>query len=106
MTPGLYVHAGTLLLLSLFWQHDIAQAAAERVSTLEAELRRAKRREEKLAALQFRLREDLRACGGDLKCAPVQDACLFLRTPASDVALITPCAAMHPDAHTACTMHS
>ncbi len=40
-----------------------------RVMALESELRKAKRREEKLAGLQFRLRDDLRACGGDLRCA-------------------------------------
>jgi hypothetical protein len=45
------------------------QAQAERLAQLDAELRRSKRREEKLAALQFRLKEDLRACGGDLRCA-------------------------------------
>lgn len=33
---------------------------------LEGELRKSKRREEKLQALQFRLREDLKAAGGDL----------------------------------------
>ncbi len=36
-----------------------------KVATLEAELRRGKRREEKLQAMQFRLREDLKAAGGD-----------------------------------------
>ncbi len=41
-----------------------------RVATLESEVRRSKRREEKLQAMQFRLREDLKACGGDLSCAP------------------------------------
>lgn len=41
------------------------QAQAERVAALESELRRSKRREEKLTALQFRLREDLKECGGD-----------------------------------------
>lgn len=40
---------------------------AERVSALEAELRRSKRREEKLAALQFRLREDLKQRQGDTR---------------------------------------
>ena len=61
-----------------------AAAAAERVGALEAELRRAKRREEKLAALQFRLREDLRACGGDVRrareashAAPKHIACIL-----------------------------
>ncbi len=39
---------------------------AERVGVLEAELRRSKRREEKLAALQFRLREDLKQNGGNI----------------------------------------
>ena len=41
------------------------QAQTERVAALETELRRSKRREEKLTALQFRLREDLKQCGGD-----------------------------------------
>ena len=36
-----------------------------RCSALEAELRKSKRREEKLQALQFRLREDVQAAGGD-----------------------------------------
>ena len=35
-------------------------------ASMETELRRSKRREEKLQAMQFRLREDLKACGGDL----------------------------------------
>ena len=39
---------------------------AERIGALEAELRRSKRREEKLAALQFRLREDLKQNGGNI----------------------------------------
>ncbi len=34
------------------------------MSALEDELRRSKRREEKLAALQYRLREDLKQNGG------------------------------------------
>jgi len=37
-----------------------------RCSALEQELRKSRRREEKLQALQFRLREDLRLAGGDL----------------------------------------
>lgn len=37
-----------------------------KVAGLEVELRRGKRREEKLQAMQFRLREDLKASGGDL----------------------------------------
>ena len=36
-----------------------------RAAKLEAELRAAKRREEKLAALHFRLREDVKAAGSD-----------------------------------------
>ena len=39
---------------------------AQRISTLEDELRRSKRREEKLAALQYRLREDLKQNGGSI----------------------------------------
>ena len=42
---------------------------------LMGELRRAKRREEKLLALQFRLGEDMNKCGGDLRCARMQ-ACM------------------------------
>ena len=38
-----------------------AQQIQERLAKLEAELRAAKRREEKLAALHFRLREDAKA---------------------------------------------
>lgn len=41
-------------------------APADRCAALEAELRKSKRREEKLQALQYRLREDVKACGGDL----------------------------------------
>ena len=40
------------------------------MGALEEELRRSKRREEKLAALQFRLREDLKRSGGDAGCVP------------------------------------
>jgi hypothetical protein len=44
-----------------------AGAALElRCSALEAELRKSKRREEKLQALQFRLREDVKSSGGDV----------------------------------------
>ena len=39
----------------------------ERCAALEAELRRSKRREEKLAALHFRLKEDVRTGGGDVR---------------------------------------
>ena len=42
-----------------------AQADAARVAALEAELRRGRRREEKLAAMQFRLREDVAAASRD-----------------------------------------
>ena len=45
---------------------------AERISALEAELRRSKRREEKLAALQYRLREDLKQNQGDIRWKPFQ----------------------------------
>ena len=41
----------------------------KRVSLLEGELRAAKRRETKLAATHFRLRQDLASAGGDLRCA-------------------------------------
>ena len=40
----------------------------EQLVKLEAELRGAKRREEKLAALHFRLREDVKAAAGDPTC--------------------------------------
>ena len=40
---------------------------AQRISALEDELRRSKRREEKLAALQYRLREDLKQNQGDIR---------------------------------------
>ena len=46
-------------------------ALGTRIAALETEVRRSKRREEKLQAMQFRLREDLKACGGDLSCASV-----------------------------------
>lgn len=41
------------------------QADAARVAALESEVRRGRRREEKLAAMQFRLREDVAAAGRD-----------------------------------------
>ena len=44
--------------------------AAQRISALEDELRRSKRREEKLAALQYRLREDLKQNGGSTGYSP------------------------------------
>ena len=43
-----------------------AAALGARCSALEGELRKSKRREEKLQALLFRLREDLKAAGGDV----------------------------------------
>ena len=45
---------------------------ADRMGALEAELRRSKRREEKLAALQYRLREDLKQNQGDIRWMPLQ----------------------------------
>ncbi len=42
-----------------------APSQSGRAAKLEAELRAAKRREEKLAALHFRLREDVKAAGTD-----------------------------------------
>jgi hypothetical protein len=41
----------------------------KRVALLEGELRAAKRRETKLAATHFRLRQDIASADGDLKCA-------------------------------------
>ena len=43
----------------------MAELTAHRAA-LEDELRRSKRREEKLQALLYRLRHDLKSCGGDL----------------------------------------
>jgi len=43
------------------------QEAAMRVALLESELRAAKRRETKLAATHFRLRQDIAEAGGDLR---------------------------------------
>lgn len=43
------------------------QEAAKRVALLESELRAAKRRETKLAATHFRLRQDIAGAGGDLR---------------------------------------
>ena len=48
---------------------DCRAPQAARAARLEAELRAAKRREEKLAALQFRLREDVKAAGTDVRWA-------------------------------------
>ena len=48
-------------------RHNQLCAAQERCAQLEADLRRSKRREEKLAALHFRLKEDVKAGGGDLR---------------------------------------
>ena len=48
------------------------------MSALGAELRRSKRREEKLAALQYRLREDLKQNQGDIRWVPLQDALSLL----------------------------
>ena len=45
----------------------MSMQVAERIGALEAELRRSKRREEKLAALQYRLREDLKQNQGDIR---------------------------------------
>lgn len=57
----------------------LLQAQAERVAALETELRRSKRREEKLTALQYRLREDLKAGGGDARCGSAMPPSLFSR---------------------------
>ena len=48
---------------------------AQRISTLEDELRRSKRREEKLAALQYRLREDLKQNGGSIRYTSDYQSC-------------------------------
>ena len=44
------------------------QELAAKCTALEAELRGCKRREEKLQAMQFRLREDVKVAGADLRC--------------------------------------
>jgi hypothetical protein len=46
----------------------VAEQLGKRVALLEGELRAAKRRETKLAATHFRLRQDLASADGDLKC--------------------------------------
>lgn len=45
---------------------EASESIRKRCSALEQELRKSKRREEKLQALQFRLREDLAKAGGDV----------------------------------------
>jgi chaperonin cofactor prefoldin len=50
-------------------QQEVLEPLNKRVSLLESELRAAKRRETKLAATHFRLRQDIASSGGDLKCA-------------------------------------
>ena len=44
------------------------QAIRAQCKQLEQELRKGKRREEKLTALQYRLKEDVRLMGADSKC--------------------------------------
>ena len=50
---------------------------------LEQELRKSKRREEKLTALQYRLKEDVRLMGSDARskpsCLPVVDTAICLQ---------------------------
>lgn len=46
---------------------EVAEQLSKRVSLLEGELRAAKRRETKLAATHFRLRQDIAEAGGDVK---------------------------------------
>ena len=48
---------------------DFVQAVAARCAQLEQDLRKSKRREEKLTALQFRLKEDARQMGTDPRLA-------------------------------------
>ena len=47
----------------------MVEQLGKRVALLEGELRAAKRRETKLAATHFRLRQDIASADGDLKCA-------------------------------------
>ena len=62
----------------------MSMQVAERIGALEAELRRSKRREEKLAALQYRLREDLKQNQGDIRwtfpktAVPILLSCMML----------------------------
>ena len=50
-------------------RQEVAEQLGKRVALLEGELRAAKRRETKLAATHFRLRQDIASADGDLKCA-------------------------------------
>lgn len=59
-------HSGSECLHLLKLRRCAVLQVAESIGVLEAELRRSKRREEKLAALQFRLREDLKQNGGNI----------------------------------------
>ena len=68
---------------------------AERISALEAELRRSKRREEKLAALQYRLREDLKQNQGDIRYPSKWCLCLNVLHSAAGSNCMTLCN-VHP----------
>ena len=56
--------------------------AEQQAHQADAELRKCKRHEEKLAALLFRLRADLAAVGGDLRCLSTRAALLMPCIPA------------------------
>ena len=59
----------------------------ERCAALEAELRRSKRREEKLAALHFRLKDDVRTGGGDVRWGLMSAAAMKDRPGAGEQAV-------------------
>ena len=70
---------------------------AERIGALEAELRRSKRREEKLAALQYRLREDLKQNQGDIRCITLcPSLCVLHRADLPQEASVRRSAASRP----------
>lgn len=68
----------------LLLQQEAVEQLGKRVALLEGELRAAKRRETKLAATHFRLRQDLASADGDLKCA------VFERNSAIELREYTP----------------
>lgn len=69
------VFRGCGCLSLIYWISDThpvgvsVQAVTARCAQLEQDLRKCKRREEKLTALQFRLKEDARQMGADPRLA-------------------------------------
>ena len=79
---GSSVTNGASLLVLVSQQQEMA-ALEERCAALEKELRVRKRECEKLQALHFRLRNDLKVTGGDLRCVfwPLHPYVSFMSSP-------------------------